>query len=182
MPSVTKNPRAPAPLVLVSAVLGDVYACFGFPLAASIGRVLTQEAVHMKKLILSIVVVFVLLMGTNYLIHAVWLMPDYDAIPASHRSLAGIMHRFWAMAVGQFFFAVVFAYIYAQGVQPKPSLAQGIRYGVIITLFTVIPFSLSQYDTYVVPYLLAIKWIIAGGIQMVLLGIIVAAIYKDAQT
>jgi len=135
----------------------------------------------MKKLVLAIVVTYLVLMASNYLIHSVWLMPDYNAISTSHRSFSGILHRFWAMAIGQFFFAALFAYIYSQGVQRKSWSAQGVRYGILMTLFTVIPFSLSQYDTYVVPYMLAIKWIIAGGIQMIILGMIVAAIYKDAR-
>jgi uncharacterized membrane protein len=83
------------------------------------------------------------------------------------------------MALGQFFFAALFAYIYSCGVERKPWLVQGIRYGFLMTLFTVIPMSLSEYDTYAVPYMLAVKWIIAGGIQMVLLGMIVAGIYKQ---
>ena len=134
----------------------------------------------MKKLLTAIVVAYVVLMATNYLVHSVWLMPDYNAIPLSHRDMEGIMHRFWAMAIGQLFFAALFAYIYTRGVQRKPWLAQGVRYGILMTLLAVIPMSLSQYDTYVVPYTLAIKWIIAGAIQLIILGIIVAGIYKDA--
>jgi hypothetical protein len=133
----------------------------------------------MKKLLFAAILAYIVLMGTNYLVHSIWLMPDYDAIPLSHRSIAGIMHRFWAMALGQFFFAALFAYIYSCGVERKPWLVQGIRYGFLMTLFTVIPMSLSEYDTYAVPYMLAVKWIIAGGIQMVLLGMIVAGIYKQ---
>ena len=64
----------------------------------------------MKKLIIAIVVAYVFLMATNYVIHSVWLMPDYDAIPLSHRNAEQIMQRFWAMALGQFFFAAMFAY------------------------------------------------------------------------
>ena len=51
-----------------------------------------------------------------------------------------------------------------------------------MTLLAVIPMSLSQYDTYIVPYMLAIKWMVAGGIQLIILGIIVAGICKDAET
>jgi hypothetical protein len=134
----------------------------------------------MKKLLIAVIAAYVVLMGTNYLVHSVWLMPDYNAIPLSHRDIEGIMHRFWAMAVGQFFFAALFVYIYSRGVEHKLWLAQGIRYGILMTLFTVVPMSLSEYDTYVVPYMLAIKWMIAGGVQLVLLGMIVAAIYKES--
>ena len=62
---------------------------------------------------------YVVLMGTNYLVHELWLMRDYDAIPMSHRATAGIMDRFWVMAVGQFFFAALFAYIYTRGAGEK---------------------------------------------------------------
>jgi len=133
-----------------------------------------------KKLIIAIVAAYLVLMGTNYLIHSVWLMPDYDAIPFSHRSIVGIMRRFWAMALGQFFFAALFSYVYTRGMQRKPWLGQGFRYGILMTLFTVIPFSLSEYDTYIVPYRLVIKWMIAGGVQMIILGIIVAVICKES--
>jgi hypothetical protein len=138
-----------------------------------------QEATPMKKLVLAIVVGYVVLMATNYLVHEILLMPDYNAIPLSHRSAEGIMHRFWAMAVGQFFFVALFAYIYSRGAEKKPWLAQGIRYGFIMTLFTVIPYSLSEYVVYIVPYQLAIKWMILGGIQLVILGLVVAGIMKD---
>lgn len=134
----------------------------------------------MKKLLLAIVAAYVVLMLTNYLVHSVWLMSDYAAIPASHRSTEGIMHRFWVMAVGQFFFSALFAYIYTRGVEKKSWLAQGIRYGVLIAFLTVIPTALSEYVVYLVPYQLAIKWMVAGGIQMVIVGLVVAGICNES--
>jgi hypothetical protein len=134
----------------------------------------------MKKLVLAIVAAYVVLMLTNYLVHQVWLMSDYAAIPASHRSLAGIMHRFWAMAAGQFFFAALFAYVYTRGAEKKPWLAQGIRYGILIAFLTVIPTALGEYVVYIVPYQLAIKWMVAGGIQLIILGLIVAGICSES--
>jgi hypothetical protein len=134
----------------------------------------------MKKLLFAIVAAYIVLMLMNYLVHQVWLMSDYAAIPASHRSPAGIMHRFWAMAVGQFIFAALFAYIYTRGAEKKPWLVQGVRYGMLITLLTVVPTALGEYVVYIVPYQLAIKWMIAGGIQMVILGLIVAGICSES--
>jgi hypothetical protein len=134
----------------------------------------------MKKLLLAIVAAYIVLMLTNYLVHQIWLMSDYAAIPASHRSPAGILHRFWAMAVGQFIFAALFAYIYRRGAEKKPWLVQGIRYGILIALLTVVPTALGEYVVYIVPYQLAIKWMIAGGIQMIILGLIVAGICNES--
>lgn len=138
-----------------------------------------QEGIPMRKLVTAIIVGYIVLMATNYLVHEILLMPDYNAIPASHRSPEGIMDRFWAMAVGQFFFAALFAYIYSRGAEKKPWLAQGIRFGIIMTLFTVIPYSLSEYVVYIIPHQLAIKWMILGGIQLVILGLVVARIMKE---
>lgn len=133
----------------------------------------------MKKLVIAVVVTYIVLMATNWLVHEIWLMPDYNAIPLSHRNAAGIEKRFWAMCLGQLFFAAMFAYVYTRGAEKKPWLAQGVRYGIVMACMTVIPYSLSQYVVYIVPYMLAIKWMIAGGIQLVILGVIVAGICKD---
>jgi hypothetical protein len=144
-------------------------------------KIRQQEAITaMKKLVLAIVAAYIVLMLTNYLVHGVWLMSDYAAIPASHRSPEGIMHRFWAMAVGQFFFAAFFTYIYTRGAEKKPWIVQGIRYGILIAFLTVIPTALTEYVVYIVPYQLAIKWMVAGGMQIVILGLIVAGICGDA--
>ena len=136
----------------------------------------------MKKLGIAIVATYVVLMATNYLVHSIWLMPDYNAIPETHRTTEQIMHHFWAMALGQLFFAAMFAYIYTRGRESKPWLEQGIRYGIVMTFMTVIPYSLSEYTVYNVPHMLALKWMIAGGIQLLLLGLVVAAICKQDAT
>ncbi|MGB0035055.1 MAG: hypothetical protein WBP79_06235 [Candidatus Acidiferrales bacterium] len=133
----------------------------------------------MKKLVLAVVVAYIVLMASNYAVHEVWLKADYNAIPLSHRSTEAIMHRFWAMALGQFFFAALFAYIYTRGSENKPWLAQGIRYGIVMTFLTIVPYSLSEYVVYIIPHELAVKWMASGTIQLIILGIIVAGICRE---
>lgn len=48
-----------------------------------------------------------------------------------------------------------------------------------MTHFTVIPYSLSEYVVYIIPHMLAVKWMILGGIQLVILGLVVAGIMKE---
>jgi hypothetical protein len=129
-----------------------------------------------KKLVLAMVICFLVLIGTDWLIHQVWLMNDYLATPDSWRPLPDMMHKMWVMIVGQAFFAAMFCYIYSRGVEARPWLAQGIRYGILITFFTVIPYSLGEFVVYNVPHMLAVKWMAAGCLQMVILGLIVAGI------
>lgn len=133
----------------------------------------------MKKLALAIFATYVILMATNYVVHSIWLMPDYDAIPMSHRDILSIQHRFWAMLLGQFFFSAMFAYIYTRGRENKPWIEQGIKYAILVGCLTVVPTALSEYVVYVIPYRLAIKWMVAGGVQMLIAGLVVAWIYKD---
>lgn len=129
-----------------------------------------------KKLIIAMVACYAVLMGTNYLIHQVWLMNDYLATPDSWRPMADLQQKMWVMFVGQAFFAVMFCYIYSRGAEAKPWLAQGIRYGIVMTLFTVIPYSLGEFTVFRVPHMLAVKWMAAGLVQMIILGLIVAGI------
>lgn len=130
----------------------------------------------MKKLIPAMIVCYIVLMGTNYLIHNIWLMKDYAAVPDTWRPMAEMMHKIWVMWIGQAFFAVLFCYVYARGAEAKPWVAQGIRFGILMTLFIVIPSALGEYTVYNVPHILAIKWMIAGCIQFIILGLIVAGI------
>lgn len=132
-----------------------------------------------KKLVIAIVLAYFVLMGTNWLVHGVILMPDYNAIPDSHRNPDDIHHRMWIMAIGQFLFAALFAYIYTRGAEKKPWVSQGLRYGILMAFFTVVPYSLSEYVTYIIPHTLAVKWMIAGTMQLIILGWIVAAIWSQ---
>jgi hypothetical protein len=129
-----------------------------------------------KKLVIAMVICYAVLVGTSWLIHEVWLMNDYAATPDSWRLLPDMQQKMWVMFVGQAFFAAMFCYIYSRGAESKPWLAQGVRYGVVMTLLTVIPFSLGEYTVYRVPHMLAVKWMAAGLVQMILLGLIVAGI------
>jgi hypothetical protein len=136
---------------------------------------------NVKRVIVAIVVAYVVLMLTNWLVHDVWLMAAYRAIPDSWRPIADMNHKLWILAIGQFFFAAMFAYIYARGAEKKPWLGQGIRYGIVMTLMTVVPYSLTEFVTYRVPHMLAVKWMIGGTIQLIILGLIVAGIYKPSE-
>jgi uncharacterized membrane protein len=58
-------------------------------------------------------------------------------------------------------------------------MVQGVRYGTVMTFMTVVPYSLTEYVVYIVPYRLAIKWMIAGGIQLIILALVVAGICTE---
>jgi hypothetical protein len=66
--------------------------------------------------------------------------------------------------------------IYQRGVERKSPVGQGIRYGILLALVSIVPGSLINYVTIPVPHTLAFHWVIGEGIQCLLLGILTALI------
>jgi len=134
----------------------------------------------MKRLAGAIAAAYIALMGTNYVVHGLLLFDDYLTYPETFRSVEEIQERIWIYCLGQALFAAAFAFIYAKGVDEVHSwVLQGFRYSIVAAFFTVIPYSLTQYVLCHVPYMLAIKWMIAGSLQILIMGLIVAAICRE---
>ncbi len=134
---------------------------------------------ELKRLVPAIVVGYVLLLALGYLIHGVWLRPVYDEYLTVWRSEEVMLHKRWVLWVGQLIFTVLFAWVYTRGVEDKPWLGQGIRYGIVMTLLAVVPAVCTEYVVFPIPYTLALKWMVAGGVQLVVLGVVVAAFCKQ---
>ena len=77
-------------------------------------------------------------------------------------------------------YSILFAWVYARGMEPKPWASQGIRFGILMALFTVVPASLNDYVVYNLPHMLVIEWIAAGFITLIVMGLAVAAILKGS--
>lgn len=131
-----------------------------------------------KKLGLAILATYVFLLVTNYLIHAVWLMPVYLESLSSWRPLEDIVRKTWILWIGQLVFTAAFAYVYTRGLEAKHWVGQGLRYGILMVLLVVIPATLNNYVAYRVRYPLALEWMAAGAAQMIVMGLIVAGIYR----
>jgi ABC-type multidrug transport system permease subunit len=132
-----------------------------------------------KKLWIAFLLVFVAYLATNMLIHTVilgdtYLKPD---IQNSMRSEAEMGKYFWVRIVTMLVFSFFFTYIFAKGYERK-GLMEGIRYGLIITLFYFFVTCFDQFVTYPIPYFIVWYWIIAGLVQAVIMGIIAALVYK----
>jgi hypothetical protein len=136
---------------------------------------------EIKKLLAAILVSFLFLVVGGFLIHGVWLAATYREMRdagMSFRSEDAMMHKMWVIWVSDLIYSILFVLIYARGAENKPWMGQGIRFGIIATLFTVVPSTLNQYLSYNIPYSLAAKWIVSALVVLVLMGIAVAAICK----
>jgi hypothetical protein len=131
---------------------------------------------EMKKTVGAVVGAFVLLAVGRYLIHQVWLKPDYMMHADVMRTEAAIFHRLWILQLSNFLVAFAAVMIYARGVEAKSWVGQGIRFGILLALVGVIPQSLIEYAVYPVPYMMAVKWIIGEGVLAVLMSLLIAMI------
>jgi hypothetical protein len=131
---------------------------------------------NMKRLILAIVAGFIVIFATDYLIHGLWLVPDYEATKSLWRPEAEMHSRFQWMILAQVICAVTFVIIWAKGVVGG-SVGNGIAFGLLMGLFQQI-WAIVDYVVIPMPGELAAKWFFSGLAQAVLLGIVTALVYK----
>ncbi len=133
-----------------------------------------------KRLVLAVVVAFIFIFATDFLIHAIWLKPDYDASKELWRPDAEMGARFPWMLAAQLLAAITFVLIWALGFAARGTVALACTYGFLIGLAV----QVTTIITYVVspfPPDLALKWFISGLVQAILLGVITLFVYQPAR-
>ena len=131
---------------------------------------------NIPRLLLAIVVGFLVVFGTDYLIHGVWLMPDYKATQSLWRPDAEMgTHILW-MFFAQFLCAATAVIIWAMGFAGRP-VSTGILFGLIMGIFQQV-WAIIFYVVAPMPGDLAAKWFFSGLAQAVLVGIVAALLYK----
>jgi hypothetical protein len=130
------------------------------------------------RLILTMVVVFVLANLLGFFIHAIWLRADYMAAvvqspglfrPEGQEKMVPIVLAYISFAIGS-------VWIYAHGVENKPVLIQGVRFGILMWLVLTVPSFFIAYATQPIPVLLLSKQVLSELIGKILLGIVTAVL------
>ena len=133
---------------------------------------------NIKRLLLAIVVAFAIVFATDFLIHGLWLSSDYEATKELWRPESEMNTRFHWMLMAQLIGAATFVIIWAKGFAGR-DIATGITFGVLMGLAQQL-WAIIDHVVMPVPGALAAKWVVAGVVQCVLLGIVTALIYKPA--
>lgn len=132
-----------------------------------------------KKLIVAWLVVFVAWFIGSFIVHGVLLHSDYLQLTNLFRTEADEQKYFPLMILAHVIMSGAFVWIYARGVEAKPWMAQGVRFGVAVALLTIVPTYIIYFVVQPMPGAVVIKQIIFDGILMVILGTIVAWLYRD---
>ena len=104
-----------------------------------------------KRFFIAWIVLFVGWLLGDFVVHAVLLEPDYMRLPNLYRTASDGQRYFPVMMLAHLIMAGAFVWIYARGVEAKPWVAQGVRFGVAAALLTAVPTYLIYYAVQPLP-------------------------------
>jgi hypothetical protein len=131
-----------------------------------------------KRFLVAWLVLFVAWFLGSFVVHDVLLHADYAAMSNLMRKEAEMQTFFPFMVLAHVILAGAFVWIYARGVEAKPWLGQGIRYGIAIVCLMTIPLYLIYYVVQPIPGGTVVKQILFEGILVLILGAVVAFMYR----
>lgn len=129
----------------------------------------------MKKLLLSILAVFVAWQILDYLIHGVILMDAYESTKELWRPMDEMSMPL--MMLVSILVAAAFCYIYYAFISNK-SLNTALKFSLVFGLAMGISFGYGSYTVMPIPYSMAFVWFLGTVIEAVVAGLIVGMIIK----
>jgi hypothetical protein len=133
-----------------------------------------------KKFIIAWVVLFVAWLMGSFLVHGVLLRSDYMQLTTLFRADGDQQQHFPLMILAHVILSGAFVWIYARGAEAKPWMAQGLRFGLAVALLTSVPTYMIYFVVQPMPGNVVVKQIIFDSALMIILGMIVAWLYRDA--
>ena len=131
-----------------------------------------------KKFLIAWLVMFIAYMAAGMLVHGMLLHEDYLGLPNLYRSEEEAKPFMYLMILAHVVMAGAFTCIYTRGIENKPWLGQGLRFGLMVSLLCVVPIYMIYYVVQPMPGMLAVKQTIFDTISTVLLGALVAFLYR----
>ena len=135
-----------------------------------------------RKFIIAWIVIFVAWFLGSFVVHGVLLNADYTRLGTLFRAPADSQRYFPLMILAHVMVSGAFAWIYARGVEPKPWLGQGVRFGIAVAFLTTIPTYIIYFVVQPMPADTVVKQIVFDSVLMVILGLIAGWLYRDGKT
>ena len=132
-----------------------------------------------KRFFLAWLVVFIAWFIGSFIVHGVLLHADYAQLSNLFRKESEAQNFFPLMILAHIIMSGAFVWIYARGVEAKPEIGQGIRYGIAVICLMTLPLYLIYYVVQPMPGATVAKQIVFDGILVLILGAIAAFMYRD---
>ena len=134
-----------------------------------------------RKFVIAWIVIFVAWFLGSFVVHGVLLNADYMRLGMMFRAPADSQRYFPLMILAHVMLAGAFAWIYVRGVEAKPWLGQGVRFGIAVAFLTTIPTYLIYFVVQPMPLETVVKQIVFDGVLMVILGVLAGWLYRDGK-
>lgn len=129
---------------------------------------------------ISVVVVFVVAMALDFVVHGVLLKPDYAALtPHLFRTPEDGQRYFPFMLLAHVFMAIGITWLYRGGRNDRPWTGQGLRFGIALAFYAVVPTYLIYYAVQPMPSSLVAKQIVFDTIAVIVIALVAAAMNRD---
>ena len=133
-----------------------------------------------KKFWLSVLAVWLVKFVTDWVLHGIWLQPDYQETAQFWRPMAEMGRTMYWMWIGQAIFAWTFVWIYSKGVTQDNQWAQAFRYAMAILMVSDVPHQLGAWAVSPYPGTLIVKWFAISVVQAVLCSLAMTWTFKPA--
>ena len=134
-----------------------------------------------RKFLIAWLVIFIAWFFGSFVVHHLLLGADYMGVAGLFRSEADGQKYFPLMILAHVMLSGAFTWIYARGVEAKPWLGQGVRFGIAVAFLTTVPTYLIYYCVQPMPFTLVVKQVVFDGLLMVILGVIAGWLYRDGK-
>jgi hypothetical protein len=131
-----------------------------------------------KKFLIAWIVLFAAWFLGSFVVHGVVLHSDYMQLTNLFRTEADSRKYFPLMIVAHLLLSGAFVWIYSRGAEAKPWMAQGVRFGLAVALLTAVPTYMIYFVVQPMPGDVVIKQIVSDGVLTIILGMIVAWLYR----
>jgi hypothetical protein len=131
---------------------------------------------NIKRLILAIIAGFVVLWVTDFLIHGIWMVPDYRATQSIWRPEAEMQSYMAWMLGAQLLTVITFVLLWTRWADTA-RLGCAIGFGSLMGMFSGV-WAIVLYVILPMPGSIACKWFFAGIVQSILIALVTFFVYK----
>jgi hypothetical protein len=133
---------------------------------------------YMKRFVLRWAVLFIAANVFGFVVHGLLLQGDYAASPRLLRTQEDANRHFVYMLIGFACSSAALVWIYNRGIQSRPWLGQGIRFGFAVWMLTSLPWFLTYYAVQPWPGAVVAKQISFELVTVLLMGVINAGLHR----
>jgi hypothetical protein len=130
----------------------------------------------MKRIILSVVAVFIAWSAMDFIMHGIILKSAYAATASLWRPMAEM--KMGVMYVSVLIASIAFVLIFSQFFSKK-GVGAGLKYGLCFGIATGVSMGYGSYSVMPIPYYMAFTWFLGSVIETAIGGLIAGAIIKE---